>query len=300
MPEPLRSSGERGSMSDRGGAGPQDIAVEAGGIRWRGLQCGAGPGMLLVHGAGASSHSWRRLMPLLATHYRVLAVDLPGHGGSSMPSDGRVPIERISAALGALIAKLQLAPQVAVGHSAGAAVICRLALDGAIRPRCLIAINGALLPPPGLPALWFAPAARLLAGSDWLAGLIARLAGNPQSVRRLIASTGSTLDADGVAGYVRLVSDPRHVSGALALFSQWDLGALRAELPRLDVPLVLIVTENDRAVPPSQARQVERLVPGARHVLLPHLGHLAHEESPRLLADEILRAAQLHQGAGAP
>jgi magnesium chelatase accessory protein len=274
---------------------PVERSIEAGGLRWHLMECGEGPGVLLVHGAGSSAHSWREVMPLLAGRHRVVAVDLPGHGSSSLPVDGRIPIERIATALAQLLSVLEFVPRILVGHSAGAAIVCRLALDANVKPDCVVAINGALLPPAGLSGLWFAPAARLLAlHATWMPGMIARFAGNAQSVRRLVASTGSTLDAAGIEAYVRLVSDPKHLAGSLALLSQWDLAGLTRDLPQLTMPLVLIVAENDRAVPPEQARQIARRVPVARLVYIPHLGHLAHEEAPRMLAEQILEAGRLH------
>ncbi len=54
--------------------------VTAGGLTWHVQEAGEGPVLLLVHGTGAATHSWRGLMPLLARDFRVIAPDLPGHG----------------------------------------------------------------------------------------------------------------------------------------------------------------------------------------------------------------------------
>jgi len=78
------------------------------------------------------------------------------------------------------------------------------------------------------------------------------------ALQRLIGSTGSTLDAEGEALYRRLVTDPNHVAGALAMMAGWDLDMLRAALPRLAVPLHQIVGGRDRTVPPADARRVQR------------------------------------------
>ena len=62
--------------------------VEAGGLRWHVQQMGRGPVLLLLHGTGASTHSWRALLPLLAKSFTVVAPDLPGHGFTATPSGG--------------------------------------------------------------------------------------------------------------------------------------------------------------------------------------------------------------------
>ena len=52
-------------------------------MRWHVQTMGSGPVALLLHGTGASTHSWRNVMPLLAQRFQVVALDLPGHGFSS-------------------------------------------------------------------------------------------------------------------------------------------------------------------------------------------------------------------------
>ncbi|HSN71821.1 MAG TPA: alpha/beta fold hydrolase, partial [Steroidobacteraceae bacterium] len=118
--------------------------VSAGGVRWHVQQAGQGPQMLLIHGTGASTHSWRGLLPLLAEHFAVLAPDLPGHAFTGPMPDGHFSLDGMARALAALMARLDFAPAIAVGHSAGAAIVARLALDGAIHPRAIVSLNGAI------------------------------------------------------------------------------------------------------------------------------------------------------------
>jgi magnesium chelatase accessory protein len=110
--------------------------------------------------------------------------------------------------------------------------------------------------------------------------LFAWRAENGRVVERLIGSTGSAIDAEGMALYARLVANPAHVAGALSMMAQWALEPLQHDLPRLRVPLHLVAGANDRTVPPAQAESVLRLVGMAWRTVLPGLGHLAHEERP--------------------
>lgn len=273
--------------------------VEAAGLTWHVQVMGRGPPLLLVHGTGASTHSFRDLAPRLAERFTVVAPDLPGHAFSTPLPAGRLNFDGMAAALGELVHVLGLHPEVAVGHSAGAALLARLASDGAIAPRSLVALNGAMLPLPGLAGLAFAPIARLLALNGFAARLFARRAGDPRAVQRLITSTGSRLDARGVELYARLVRNPGHVAGALGMMANWDLQALRQALPRLPCRVLLVVGMNDRTVAPGEADRVRRLLPGARVERLAGLGHLAHEERPGAVATLIEReAAVAAEGAG--
>jgi magnesium chelatase accessory protein len=199
----------------------------------------------------------------------------------------------MAAALGELVHVLGLHPRIVVGHSAGAALLARLAIDGVIAPRSLVALNGAMLPLPGLAGLVFAPIARLFAVNGFAARLFAWRAGDLQAVERLIASTGSKLETRGVELYARLVRSPAHVAGVLAMMANWDLEPLRQALPRLPCRVLLVVGTNDRTVSPGEADRVRRLLPGARVESLPGLGHLAHEERPAAVAALIEQEAAL-------
>jgi magnesium chelatase accessory protein len=261
--------------------------VEAGGIRWHVQRAGCGPSLLLVHGTGASTHSWRDLLPILAKDYSVLAADLPGHGFTDEVSAARSSITGMSGAVAALLRTLEVSPRYCVGHSAGAVILCRMALDGHVAPSMIVSINGAFVPFAGAAGLLSSPIARFLADSSFMPRLIARRASSPVNVKRVIAGTGSTLNAAGIELYVRLLSNPKHLAGTLRMMGNWDLYSFERDLPRLTTPLALVVAENDSTVSPHQALKVKKTVINSAIYSLPGLGHLAHEEEPVLVAQEI-------------
>lgn len=262
--------------------------VQADGIRWHVQQMKPpqpGPTvLLLIHGTGAATHSWRGLLPLLARQHHVVAMDLPGHGFTDMPTRWTLSLPRMAQAVGALMSTLGLHAELIVGHSAGAAIAARMVLDGLARPRRIVSLNGALLPLAGFAGQFFSPMAKLLAAHPVVPRLFAWRAADRRVVERLIGSTGSALDAQGLALYARLVANPAHAEGALSMMANWTLEPLQRELPRLKVPVHLVVGANDRTVPPAQAASVQRLLRAAWRTTLPALGHLAHEERPDLVA----------------
>jgi magnesium chelatase accessory protein len=263
--------------------------VDAAGIHWHVQQWPApqpdAPHLLLLHGTGASSHSWAGLAPLLAEGFGLLSLDLPGHGFSSaaQPGGDGASLPGMARGVQALLAAVNFTPQNVVGHSAGAAIALRMVLDG-LKVQSVIGINAALLPLPGLAGSLFSPAAKLLALNPLVPHLFSWHAQSRSALQRLIASTGSRLDAAGTALYRQLVTNPGHVAGALAMMARWDLPGLARELPQLQTPLHLIVGAQDATVPPADAQRVQAMMQGCKVTTLPGLGHLAHEEDPPTVA----------------
>ena len=259
--------------------------VEAGGVRWHVQVAGAGPVLLLIHGTGAATHSWRNVLPLLTEHFTVVAPDLPGHGFT-----GRGPqtLPAMAGALTALMAALDVKPDVIIGHSAGAAISSRMILDG-MKAERVVALNPALLPFPGLAAQLFPTLAKMLFLNPFAPHIFARMAGPTREVARFMArSTGSQLDERGIDLYARLFRKSGHIAGTIGMMANWDLEALKRDLPSLRVPVHMIHGERDAAVPVAKAREAAALVPGATIEMLPKLGHLAHEEEPDLVAKRII------------
>jgi magnesium chelatase accessory protein len=265
--------------------------VTAAGIRWHVQQMGSGPTLLCLHGTGAATHSWRALGPLLARGYRVVAPDLPGHGFTEVPRPGVLSLDGMAGALRELLDVIGVRPDYVVGHSAGAAIGVRMTLDGAIRPRGIVSLNGAMLPLGGVVGLVFAGAARLFSVAPFVSRLMAWHVTKPEVVARLMRDTGSRLDEEGLEFYGRLARQPAHVAAVLDMMANWDLNPLMKDLPALDCPLLLVAAERDGMVPPSAAARIQALVPRGRLLRLPDLGHLAHEEAPALLAGHIDRFA---------
>lgn len=262
--------------------------VQAGGLRWHIQQMGDGPVLLLLHGTGASAHSWRHLAPMLAERHTVIVPDLPGHGFTQGARRQGLGLPAMAGSVAALLDVLEMRPLAVVGHSAGAAILIRCCLDGLICPKAVISINGALLPFRGPAGYLFPPLAKLMFINPLTARLFARSAIDRDRVARLIRGTGSELDKAGIDLYARLLSSPDHIAATLGMMAHWNLQRLAHDLPELAVPLLLLATARDKAVAPSQAEQLARLVPGSRSLCLPDLGHLAHEENPRAVLEPVL------------
>ncbi len=255
--------------------------VQAGGVRWHVQQAGQhGPQMVLIHGTGASSHTWRDLLWPLAENAQVWLVDLPGHGFSSLASGQGMSLTGMATSLHALLQTLAVRADVLVGHSAGAAIAARMVVDHGLSPRKFIGINPAWLPLPGLAGLLFPPTAKLLALTSYVPQWFAKQASSPGMLDKLLESTGSVLDDRGKALYAQLVASPEHAQGALKMMAAWDLSVGPDMLRQLHCPVHILVGNKDRAVPPAQAQQALALLSDGHVENWAGYGHLVHEEAP--------------------
>ena len=291
--------GERGTGHDveRDGASHDEHRfVDAGPHRWYLRRRGRGPVCLLLHGTGASSHSWDGLLPLLAEDHDVVAMDLPGHARTGAAPGSSLSMERMARDVTALLDALDVAPALVVGHSSGAALAAELALNGSLPGARLVGIAPAMLLLDGVAGWLFPPLARLAAGIDWLPRLFARRARDPRQVRRLLEGTGSHVGPEFREGYERLLADPVHVANVLRMMAEWDLARLDARLPRLDAPFHLFAGANDRTVPLRTAYRTAAQLPNATLEVLDGLGHLAHEEDPRRVHERLLALSGIPSG----
>ncbi len=254
--------------------------VDAGSLRWRVLAAGSGDPVVFIHGTGSSLETWRDVLPALTSEWRVIAMDLPGHGHTQSLPRGLVSLPAMAEGVARCLDKMGAVPRAIVGHSAGAAIALRMAIDGHASPRKIIGFNPALLPYGGRHNPLLAPFARMCAALPLLPGLITRRASDSRAIERLISGTGSKLSREGIAVYQRLFTNERHVRATIAMMANWDLTGLVGSMGSWADRTHFIVGQRDSAVAPSEVIELQRRYPQLRVTRLPEAGHLAHEEKP--------------------
>ncbi len=254
--------------------------------RWHVQEHGEGPLILLIHGAGGATQSFRGIFPILAQDYHVVAIDLPGQGFTQLGAQQRCGLDHMSEDLLSLCRNQGWAPDIVVGHSAGAAIALRMWELGMRPRRGIVGLNAALGNFKGVAGWLFPMMAKALAATPFSASVFASTT-TRSSVRNLVQGTGSTLDQEGLELYYRLATDRGHVDATLSMMAQWSLDGLLARMGQIDVPVHLITGLGDKAVPPKVSRDAAKILPHATLTELPGLGHLAHEEDPVTLAQLI-------------
>lgn len=268
--------------------------VDAAGLRWHVQRLGKGPELLLLHGTGASCHSWRAAMPLLAERFTLTVPDLPGHGFTSGRLRGGATLAHVTAALGTLLDTMRITPAAIAAHSAG----CAISLEHCLvrQPNIpMIGFAPAIMPFPGLAAKLFPAMAKMLFVNPLVPRLFAGTMSLPGEVHRFLKrATGSAIAPEDLACYETLLGHHRHCEGALAMMAHWDLESLAARLPHVTNPVLLVHGRRDKAVPAGSVEGAAARLPDARLALVPELGHLLHEEAPELAADRIIAFAREH------
>ncbi|MAV74065.1 MAG: hypothetical protein CNF01_07240 [Halieaceae bacterium MED-G27] len=257
--------------------------------RWHIQRLGSGPIILMLHGTGASGHSFAGLAELLMDRFELVILDLPGQGFSSPLTERKELLSAMASAVASLCDELEIEPDYIIGHSAGAAVALRMVMDTHIQPRGILSINGALLPF----AWFFEPimlrAARLMSRSPRVAHFLAKRGRREIDVQRALRDTGSTISNLMMQCYGLLIADQEHIVGTLRMMGGWQLGQLSKDLNKVRVPVHLIGCSLDTIVPATRAQKATYDIPIATATTISDAGHLVQEERPEWVKAEFLK-----------
>ncbi|MFG2088729.1 MULTISPECIES: alpha/beta fold hydrolase [unclassified Spirillospora] len=282
------------SRQDAQAAGTSILPLDGGGVHVRQDGPRDAPALVLIHGLAGSTRWWDSFVPELAGSYRVLRVDLLGHGRSAKPSGEGYAIPEQGRRVGEVLDRLGVEHALVVGHSTGGSVATALAEQR----RDLVSAVALIDSGPRLDAfvsdgfvgrLLFVPA-------------VGQLLWRFRTDRVVRQGLGTAFSRRGYDVPQQLVDDVRAMTyHALTATSRaaddfLERRALPDRLAALGKPLLVMFGEEDRRWRPSSAADY-RTVPGARVVLLPGLGHSPMLEDPSRTAEHLLAFAETH---GAP
>jgi len=253
---------------------------------WHCREAGEGPPVLLLHGLGASSFSWRELLPRLASRFRLLAPDLPAHGATPAAATPDFRLPTLVNGLLALLDRRGIRRCAVAGNSLGGGLAVLLAAQAPERVTALALLDPAvvlkryplLFQPLRLPLL--GPLTALALG-PWIVPLGLKLAYHRREL----------ITPEVVAGYAPTFRPLANRLGLMRLAREndpWPPEEVKALLARLHQPVVILWGEKDRILPVSQAAELHALLPQARLHLLPEVGHAPQEEAPEATAEILI------------
>lgn len=242
------------------------------------------PAIVLVHGFSASTHAWDAWAKALSTDYRVVVLDLPGHGLTRTSGPYVGGRDGFEAVVDEATAKLGLARFTLGGNSMGGGVAWAYTLDHPDKVERLVLVDAA-----GWPAdkeggaLIFAimrhPLGRKLLRDIDTKPLIAQGLRAAYLDPKLV--TPALIDR-----YVDLARAPGHRDILLSLQGGPRREAAAADLSRIHVPTLVMFGQDDRLIPAADGEKFHKAIPDATLVLYPGVGHVPMEQIPeRSVAD---------------
>ena len=243
--------------------------------------------LVLIHGFAASLHTWEPWVSRLGEHYRIISVDLPGHGLSRSPDTDKMNPGFFGEAIAEMTAQLGADQFVMVGSSMGGATAWQLALEYPDRLEGLVLVGASGWPSAdtGNQPLIF----RLLASP------VARALLKDLDMSALVKSglEGSFYDPAFVTDqmierYVSLSRAPGHREGILEMTSQREdrVTATNALVSQITMPTLILHGKEDNVVPADGAEKFAAAIAGSEVIVYERVGHLPQEEiADRTVAD---------------
>jgi pimeloyl-ACP methyl ester carboxylesterase len=228
--------------------------------------------LLFLHGWNANAKIWTRIVDQLAKRHRTISLDLRGFG-ASRAAPGPYSVETFSDDLSALILAADLDPLVVVGHSMGAAIAQRFAIDRpeAVEGLVLVApvAAGGMEFPPKVDAFFRSLPGNTPATHTWLDRLTFRE--QSPAVRALLRQAAADVSPE----------------VALESYESWSKLNFADEAATIATPTLVLAGEGDR---PEFARErVAALIPGSRYEIVGETAHYAPVEAPERIAGLIER-----------
>lgn len=243
------------------------------------------PVLLLLHGFGASTWSWREVMLPLSRFGMVIAFDRPAFGLTERPlpsewkGENPYTAEAQARLTVSLLDQLGIERAILVGHSAGGSIAVLTALRFPERVQALVLISPAIYEGGGTPS-WIHPFLRIpqvqRLGPLLVRLLVSRLEGALPSAWH----DPNKISTEVVAGYKK----PLMAENWDRAFWEFMLAShpleLDKQLDRIAQPTLVITGDDDRWVPSAQSMRLATELPNAELVVIPNCGHLVQEECP--------------------
>ncbi|HXG78367.1 MAG TPA: alpha/beta hydrolase [Methyloceanibacter sp.] len=258
--------------------GPPDAEVK---LFYR--EAGNGPPLLLIHGFGASSFTWRRVAPTLAETNRVIAVDLKGFGQSDKPFDERYSVFDQAELLAELIEEKDLRDLTLVGHSFGGGVALLLALQAKERLQGRIA-RLVLIDSIGFPQN--VPVFFRMLDVPVVSQLGIRMV-PPEVQARLALQIAyfddSKIEAEEIEAYaapLKTAAGKHAIIYSARQIVPEDIDSLSERYKTIALPTLILWCDHDRIVPLDVGIKLRQTLPNSTLKLIDACGHMPQEEQP--------------------
>ncbi len=244
------------------------------------LEAGVGEPLLLIHSLGQSLYTWRNVFAELSDNYRVIAIDLPGHGYSSRPDTFNYTADSFAFILNGFLDALNIKSSHMVGFSIGAMYMMRfLSLYPKRVANCVAISPGGVTE--HMPALIHNMQKPFVA-------TFARNLYTASDVRKLLlecVADPALIDDYVVKQYYEPVSDGLAREALMYALRNYDQELIAEGLLPVEHEVLVLWGKNDRWHPPSGSVYFQSVLRAGRYYLVRNAGHLLQEEAPMKLLE---------------
>jgi pimeloyl-ACP methyl ester carboxylesterase len=275
--------------------------VKVDGINLRYVEVGQGPPLVLLHTIRTQLDMFQKVIPELARHFRVYALDYPGHGYSDIPAVNYSP-EFFTMVVAGFLEDLKIEGAIVGGESIGGSIPLRLASQHNGRVKQVIAINPydydggrGVRRSSGVANLVF-----LLSNVPVIGGMVMRL--RQYGVFKKIMEGGvvhkDALPPALLREMYEVGNRPHHYRALMSLVRHWAAWEdARADYAKIAVPVLLIYGEYDWSRPEEREAN-QRAIPGAAMTIVKDGGHFLSLDAPEAVIQLILRFSRATQAGG--
>lgn len=246
----------------------------------------AGPVVVLLHGYGDSSFSWDGWSKALGDRYRLIIIDLPGHGLTRAPKGYRANSDRYVAVVEAVAVKAGLRKFVLGGNSMGGGISWRYALTHPERLDGLILDAAAGWPSP----LKESPSLAFRVLQHPIGRAVLKTIDNKPLIRqglRTQVGDPAVITEPFIDRWAELQRGPGHRDILMSIDLGSAAGATPETVSRIAVPTLVLHGEVDPLIPVEGGRKFAQHIPGAKLIIYPGVGHLPQVEIPEQSAKDV-------------
>lgn len=263
-----------------------DVMVKGRRLRYVDVGAGDAPPAVFVHGVGGNWQNWLETLPSVARGRRVLALDLPGFGGSEMPT-AEISISDYAETVDAWLAELGIGHVAVVGNSMGGFVAAELAISFPERVERLALVSAAGISITHLRRRPARTVARIGTAAGALTAARSGLVVRRERLRHVFLATvmrhPSRLRTDLLLEVLGGAGKPGYLD-AMGALTSYDF---RDRLSEIRCPTLIVWGRDDVLVPVEDAEEYERLIPRARRIVMDDTGHVPMLERARTFNREL-------------
>ncbi len=242
-----------------------------------------GPALVLLHGSNASLHTWEPWAKILGDEFRVVSVDLPGHGLTIARADDDYTASSMAAFVDEFTTKIGVERFAVAGNSMGGGVAGHVAMEYPGRATHLILIDSAGVVPPNMPP---PPVFFYLVRTPVLRDFLRLIPGRPVAEATLKASFANQalVTSEMVDRYWELNRGPGIRMATRKRFSmpieyfQGEDRFFRENMPKIAIPTLVMWGRQDKLLPVEAAAIFRDAIPGAQAIVYDEGGHILQED----------------------